>query len=444
MPSFADLAVPIGGQIFGGILNRRAVNNATRRLNAGGMQAIDTINGGANTARNSLAAIYKRQQQTLNTFIDAGSVGLKNLVAGSGDGGEYNTPFNNDTFDLYKDPSFQFRLEQGQKALEAGANASGKRFTGATMKSLSDYNQNAASQEWQNAFGRYQTDTTNRFNRQMGLAGIGQNAANKAVDAGGTYGTNLANLDVNTAKQIADLQTEIASAQANGDIAKANSINDTINGILKTVSNAKTMAMLAPTAAKTAGAVLGIGGAGAAGAGALGTGLSGAIGAGTLSGAGIAADGTVVGTGVGAGGAGLGPAIAGFMTNPITIGVGAALIGGYALLKHFQRHQTADKWTQSVQTEFGQHLGQVVDNFDNLYAAGVLDKQTAQQIRDETGKMIGEVENQATQFASKGSKEKKIIDQFHQAMTKYFGPNWTNILGKMDQEIAGLPEGAPA
>ena len=57
-------------------------------------------------------------------------------------------PFNADTFELYKDPGFQYRLKEGQALIEQGANAGGTRFSGATLKALSDFGQESASQEY--------------------------------------------------------------------------------------------------------------------------------------------------------------------------------------------------------------------------------------------------------------------------------------------------------
>lgn len=47
-------------------------------------------------------------------------------------------------------------------------------------------------------------------------------------------------------------------------------------------------------------------------------------------------------------------AVGGFLTNPITIGAGAALAAGL-IWKHSQAHPTADKWVQGEQNPFDQH-----------------------------------------------------------------------------------------
>ena len=77
-------------------------------------------------------------------------------------------PFSYTGEDLYKDPSYLFRLQQGQKALDRQGAAAGRFLSGRQLQATSDYNQGAASQEFQNAYARalgtYSTNETNRFN----------------------------------------------------------------------------------------------------------------------------------------------------------------------------------------------------------------------------------------------------------------------------------------
>ena len=78
------------------------------------------------------------------------------------------------------DPSFQFRLQEGQKALERSAAAKGTLLTGGTAKALTRYAQDYASTE----FG-------NIYNRLMGVANLGLNAANSAAATGSGYSNTI-------------------------------------------------------------------------------------------------------------------------------------------------------------------------------------------------------------------------------------------------------------
>ena len=55
---------------------------------------------------------------------------------------------------ILNDPGYQFRLQQGQDALERSAAARGTLNTGGTLQGVMDYGQNLASQEYQNAYNR--------------------------------------------------------------------------------------------------------------------------------------------------------------------------------------------------------------------------------------------------------------------------------------------------
>ncbi|MEK9723022.1 MAG: hypothetical protein VW405_05995 [Rhodospirillaceae bacterium] len=52
------------------------------------------------------------------------------------------------------DPSYQFRVDEGRKALERSASAQGVLRTSGTLKDILDYGQQAASQEYGNIFNR--------------------------------------------------------------------------------------------------------------------------------------------------------------------------------------------------------------------------------------------------------------------------------------------------
>lgn len=56
--------------------------------------------------------------------------------------------------DVVRDPAYVRRLEQGQQALETSAAAKGLLRTGATLKGLTEYGQNLASEEYQNVYNR--------------------------------------------------------------------------------------------------------------------------------------------------------------------------------------------------------------------------------------------------------------------------------------------------
>lgn len=124
--------------------------------------------------------------------------------------------------DFTKDPGYQFRLDEGRKALEASAAARGMLLSGATLKELDRYNQDFASGEYSNAYNRFNADRTTRFNRLASLAGVGQTSLQQTGQQG-----------QQTANNIAENQLAAGNARAAGAIGQGNAIN---NG-LQTLGN---------------------------------------------------------------------------------------------------------------------------------------------------------------------------------------------------------------
>lgn len=117
---------------------------------------------------------------------------------------EWSQPFGMSQFQA--DPGYQFRMNEGQKALDRRQLAGGRFFSAGGMKDLSRWNQDAASQEYGNAFNRFQTDRSNRLNPLMQLAGVGQTSSaqtgQNAMALGQSMGNNLVNTGDATAAGI--------------------------------------------------------------------------------------------------------------------------------------------------------------------------------------------------------------------------------------------------
>lgn len=150
------------------------------------------------------------------------------------------------------DPGYQFRLQQGQQALQNSAAARGGLLSGGTAKALTDYNQNAASGEYGNVYNRalqnyntnyntFTNDQTNTFNRLQALSGGGQTAANNLSASGITAAGNAANIGLTSAGQIGQQYNNAGAANASGYINSANAINGAIGGASNSLS---TLAML--------------------------------------------------------------------------------------------------------------------------------------------------------------------------------------------------------
>jgi len=82
--------------------------------------------------------------------------------------------FGQEDFQAGIDPSYNFRLQQGNIATTNLANQSGGLIGGNALQGLTNYGQNAASQEYGNVFNRFQTQRSNIYNNLASIAGLGQ------------------------------------------------------------------------------------------------------------------------------------------------------------------------------------------------------------------------------------------------------------------------------
>ncbi|AYA04628.1 DNA transfer protein p32 [Acinetobacter sp. WCHAc010034] len=157
--------------------------------------------------------MYNQTRQDLSPYSDAGKSALQQLMSKMGEGGYFNQTYTGQ--DVYNDPSYQFRLNQGLGGVQQGAAAQGGLLSGATQKALNNYAQNFASQEYSNAYNRFNADQTNQYNRLANLAGMGQNAAAQTGNAG-----------LQTGQAVANNTMAGANAQAAGAVANANNWNN--------------------------------------------------------------------------------------------------------------------------------------------------------------------------------------------------------------------------
>lgn len=135
--------------------------------------------------------------------------------------------------DYEADPGYQFRLDQGNKAINNSAAARGGLLSGATLKAITEYNSGAASQEYgnavnrfnvnranasdvyQNAYSRWNDQNNTIFNRLSSLSGMGQTAATNQAGYQQNYGANMQNAQQNLSTGIANNYQNYGTNQAN-------------------------------------------------------------------------------------------------------------------------------------------------------------------------------------------------------------------------------------
>ena len=120
--------------------------------------------------------------------------------------------------DFTQDPGYQFRLAEGQKALDRSAASKGMNLSGAQLKASQSYGQNMGSQEYGNAYNRFNNDQSTLYNRLAGISGIGQTANGQTQMSG-----------MNAANNVAQNQLGAGNAAAAGIMGGVNAISNGVN-----------------------------------------------------------------------------------------------------------------------------------------------------------------------------------------------------------------------
>ena len=152
-----------GGAVIGGIASGQAAREQSKATDR---------------ATAAQERMFNRQVELQEPFRQVGVNALPELVEAS----RY-TPFSMEQFQ--QDPGYAFRMREGLKALDRSAAARGGLLSGNQLRGVTQFGQELGSQEYGNAFNRYQAERAARLNPLQSLAGMGQsNAATMAQQAG--------------------------------------------------------------------------------------------------------------------------------------------------------------------------------------------------------------------------------------------------------------------
>jgi hypothetical protein len=230
MPSDSGKALGVGAAVLGGpagamaagpllgaMGQESAINHASEMQNSAAQYSID-----------QQKQQYDRFRNDQQPWMDAGTKALSDMA---------NPDFQRDftAADFQKDPGYDFRLQEGQKALERSAAARGGLQSGGTMKAVSRYGQNFASNEYGNAYNRFNNDRSLRFNRLSSIAGMGQNATTQVGNMGMHYADGVGNISMSN-----------ANAQAAAAMGKSAAWNGAMNQYANMGTQAASMAMGMP------------------------------------------------------------------------------------------------------------------------------------------------------------------------------------------------------
>jgi hypothetical protein len=215
--------IPAASSIIGGVMSANAAENAAEASGAAATRAAELQRESAKEALALQQRMYDEAVARQKPFYDAGTNALA-LMQGRTNAMPPAFQFRPEQ--LTTDPGYGFRFSEGLKALERSAAARGGLLSGGTGKALTRYGQEAASQEYGNAFNRGLTEynalrarESEEYNRLAGLAGVGGTTAQQLTSAGQNYSTSAGNLLTGTASNIGNLMMNQGNTAANALLA---------------------------------------------------------------------------------------------------------------------------------------------------------------------------------------------------------------------------------
>lgn len=177
--------------------------------------------------------IYDQQRADQADWQTIGRGALNQLSGGNINNGlsqNYLRPFG--MADFKQDPGYQFRLDQGLKAIQGSAAARGGLLSGNALRGISRYGQDYASGEYQNAYNRYNQDQANSFNRLAAVSGVGQAANNALGQAGQNYAGQVGNITMTNAENMGNAQLAAGQARASAYTGMAKAVSGGVNNYL--------------------------------------------------------------------------------------------------------------------------------------------------------------------------------------------------------------------
>lgn len=195
-PLLLTALLGVGSSLISGFLGSNAAT-----------QAADTEAKAIKYGIDMQAKIAEQARADALPWMQAGRGALEQLVGELGMG-----PANfQSKFD--KTPGYDFRMQEGQKAVVNNLNALGMKNSGAALKQLTRYGQGLASDE----YGTY-------MNRLSGLSGTGQTQVNNT-------NAMMAQSGANQARGFADIGATRASGIVGGSNAWTNSLSNFSNNM---------------------------------------------------------------------------------------------------------------------------------------------------------------------------------------------------------------------
>ena len=215
-------AIMGGSSILGGLISGQGAKQGAQTQADAALQSAQLQKQMFDVQNAQQAPFRQTGYNALNQIgqLGSGTYGIYDPtgnVTGQGQGSGYLTQqFGPEQFAAGIDPGYAFRLQQGQRQLAAQQNASGGLIGGNALTGMQDYTQGQASQEFGNAFNRFNTQRSNIYNTLASMAGLGQTSLGQTTAASTNAGGNIGGAISNVGSALGAGQVGQANAYSSG------------------------------------------------------------------------------------------------------------------------------------------------------------------------------------------------------------------------------------
>jgi len=166
------MSVVAAAVIGSAVVGAYSASKSAKAQSSAAQQGMDAEERIAYENRELQRELANQQREDFAPWRDVGAQALDKIWAGVQSG-----EFQVGNIDVTQDPGYQFRMDQGVKALDSSAAARGLLLSGAQQKGIAEYSQGLASQEYANAYARESNEKARQFNILSGLSQGGQSSA---------------------------------------------------------------------------------------------------------------------------------------------------------------------------------------------------------------------------------------------------------------------------
>ncbi len=179
----------------GADLQAVAAKRAADLRAAGYTEAAAAEIAGAEVAKGDVRSMLAQQTANQQPYMAAGQKALTQLTEGLAPGGQFNKAFT--MADAQNMPAYQFALQQGRAAIDAGAAAKGGALSSNAISAGITFAEGTAAQYEQQAFDQWMRQNNLTLGALQNMVQTGQVSVNQLQSALGSAGVSLATIDQN-------------------------------------------------------------------------------------------------------------------------------------------------------------------------------------------------------------------------------------------------------